>query len=757
MVALVENPLAHEFLRPLVTGWLEKINAAMQSPARKRWDEVADECIMFYARSAAAMWNPDYSRKFWRNVPAPKFQFTVNKAFELVAIYGPNLMWDVPYRTVKPKRLIEYPQDLMLATFGDEQVIQQMMQMQQMEGSKDKAVSYLMECALNYFAAEQPHGGLARHSKRCVTDALLTGRGCTITRPYTYHGSNRNLVGSFRLDPRHVVTDPDFPTTGQAKWIAIWHCDPHWEVERRFKMAPNSLRGRATLESVSARAEAATQFDQGNMQRQQGVSNDLVVWWEIYSKTGPGTRMSGMQSPIKDHLENVVGDYAYIAVSPNVPFPLNMPTDRLRSGATDSEVKSQFSWPVPVWADDRWPVEFLDFYDDPDGPYPIAPMAPGLGELKFMNHMLSWLANRIYSSSRDFWAVAGPHVEHYREHLENALDQGIIPTPLTVDDVRKAITVITQPETRYDSWRILEKVSELFDKATGLTEFAYGRNEDGTQDRTAETTMARAKAVGARPEMMQKAVVEWQSQIASLEAFMARWFVTGQDLEPKIGQVGRMLWEQHVMQSDVELVVRQMQYDVSAASVRRPNLERSLANFQGLLNTFAGILQSHAQQTGNYDGINALLRKWGELHDEDMSGIMLAAPEPDPMQQQMQEQQMQLEMQKMQSEIQKAEMELQKTQAELQSKMQQSQMQMASQQQQLATDAQRFEQQSQQDQINHLMDMLQDQEKHVQEMKQIAEKHKLAMEQMKANQRMKEKQQASKPKETQAARRPQAA
>lgn len=746
MVALTENPLAYEFLRPLVTGWLEKINAALQSPARKRWDEVADECIMFYARSAAAMWSPDYARKFWRNVPAPKFQFTVNKAFELVAIYGPNLMWDVPHRSVKPKRMIEYPQDLMMNTFGDEQVIQQLMQAQQLDHSKDKAVSYLMECALNYFASEQPHGGLARHSKRCVTDALLTGRGCTITRPYTYHGSNRNLVGSFRIDPKHVLTDPDFPTVGQAKWMAIWHCDPHWEVERRFKLPLGSMRNRATLESTWGRSEASTQFDRGQMERQQGVSNDLVVWWEIYSKTGPGCRRSGMQSPIREHLEEVVGDYAYIAISPNVPYPLNMPTDRLRSGASDAQVKQEFSWPVPVWADDRWPVEMLDFYDDPEGPYPIAPMAPGLGELKFMNHMLSWLANRIYNSSRDFWAVAGPHVEHYREHLQNTLDQGIIPTPLMVDDVRKAITVLTQPETRFDTWRILEKVSELFDKATGLTEFAYGRNEDGTQDRTAETTMARAKAVGARPEQMQKTVVEWQSQIASLEAFMARWFVSGQDLEPKIGQIGRMLWERHVMQSDVELVVRQMDYDVSAASVRRPNLERSLANFNSLLNTFAGVLQGHAQQTGNYDGINALLRKWGELHDEDMDGIELAPPEPDPMQQQMQEQQMQLEMQKIQAELQKAEMDLQKSQADLQAKLQQTQIQMAVQQQQLQTDAQRFQQDSQQDQVNHLMDMIQDQEKHVQEMRQLAEKHKLMLSQMRANQRSKEKQQASKPK-----------
>jgi hypothetical protein len=732
------NPLSVEFLQPLVQSWLNKIDSALTSPARSRWAEVADECTMFYARSAAAMWSSDYSRKFWKGVPAPKFQFTVNKAFELVAVFGPNLLWDIPHRTVKPKRMINYPQELLMSLFQDEQALQQAMQQQSMESQQDKATAYLMECALNYFAREQPGGGLGRHSKRCVVDALLTGRGCSITRPYSFHGSNRTLVGTFRIDPRSLLSDPDQTSIDEAKWIAIKHVDPYWEVERRFQLEPNSLRGRASLESSWTRSESATQPDRGNMHRQQGITNELVVWWEIYSKTGPGTRMSNMQSPIREHLEETVGDYAYIAISANVPFPLNCPAEKLRRGATDAQVKQDFSWPVPLWADERWPVEVLDFFDDPEGAYPIAPMAPGLGELKFMNHMMSWLANRIYSSSRDFWAVAGPHVEHYREHLTNSLDQGIIPTPLMVDDVRKAIMVLQQPETRMDSWRILEQVADQFQKATGLTEFAYGLNEGGTQDRTAETTLARSKAVGARPEMMQKSIIEWQSNIAAIEAFLARWFVTGEDLQPKIGQIGRQLWEKLVMSSDVEQVVRQMTYEVSAASVRRPNLERSLGNFNSLLNSFAGVIQSHAQSTGNFSAANALLQKWGELHDEDMEGIVLEDPQPDPQQAQMAEQQAQMEMQRIQSELQKAEMELQRSQSELQAKMQLQQLQMAAAQQQIATDAEKFRQQSEQEQIIHLLEMVQDQERHVQEMRQQKEKHALAMQ-------MAKKREANKP------------
>src|SRR5687767_2055131 len=96
----------YEFLRPLVTGWLAKIESALTCQARKKWKEVADECLMFYGRSAAAMWDPLYSKKFWKGVKAPRFRITINKAFEYVAVFGPNLIWDVPHRTATCKKLL---------------------------------------------------------------------------------------------------------------------------------------------------------------------------------------------------------------------------------------------------------------------------------------------------------------------------------------------------------------------------------------------------------------------------------------------------------------------------------------------------------------------------------------------------------------------------------------------------------------------------------------------------------------------------
>lgn len=679
----VLNNRDYEFLRPLVTGWVGKIEAAQR--ARSKWKELSDECLMFYSKSAAAMWDANYSRKFWKNVKAPKFRITINKAFELVAVFGPNLLWDVPHRQVEPKKKVDIPPEIFESDPQLAQLYQAFAQENQALAARDRLIAWLMNSWLNYTPREMPGGGLEGHSELAVIDSLATGRGCLWTRPYKFPSSGRNLTGCFREPPDRLLTDPDFNTIDECKWIALKHTDPHWAVERRFQLPAGSLKNRASLESSWTFGELQGNDDRGNPHRAAGQTNDLVVWYEIWSKTGAGGRMTSLVEPVKDHLEKVVGDYAYLAICPSCPYPLNLSTEALRSGITDADVKQRLSWPIPLWADDRWPVELLDFYPSQDSAWPIPPLAPGMGELKFLNFLIPWLANRIYSSSRDFWAVAGPHFEHYKKYLEEGDDQVIIPTPTQTDDVKKLVQVLQQPETRQDAWKIIELVSTQFDKRVGLTEFAYGRNEDGTQNRTAEETIAKSRAVGVRPEHMQKKVVGWQSRLAGVEAFVARWFVTGEDVEPLLGRIGRMLWEQHIMSGDVEQVARQMNYTVAASSIRRPNRERDLANFQQFSGIHLPVVQAYGTQTGDYTPANFVLRKFGEYHDMDVEEGLIPPKQTNPQMEQLQQAQMEADVQKTQAEAQKATAEAQANPAEL--KMAELQMEQVSQQQQMQMDA----------------------------------------------------------------------
>jgi hypothetical protein len=737
-----------EFLRPLVTGWLAKIESALTCGPRKRWKEIADECLMFYSKSAAAMWDPFYQRKFWKNVKAPKFRITINKAFELVAVFGPNLLWDVPHRTVTPKKQLELPPDLFAHDPEQQQLMQMLSQQMQREAGQDRVVAHLM----------QPGGGLEGHSELAVIDALIKGRGCLWSAPYSFPSSGRQLIGSFRDKPERLLIDPDFSTMDEAQWIVRIHQDPHWALEKRFELPAGSLKGRATLESNWHYAELKGAEDGGASDRQAGKTNDLVIWYEVFSKMGVGSRMTGMPDEIKNHLDEVVGDYAYLAICPNCPFPLNCPTEKLRKGATDKEVQHLFSWPIPTWADDRWPVEVLDFYPDPESAYPIAPLAPGMGELKFLNFLVPWACNRIYTSSRDFWAVMGSQLDQFQKYLQEGEDQTVIPIPPSAgtDDIRKIVTVLQQPETRFDIWKIIELVSTLFDKRVGLTEFAYGRNEGGTQDRTAATTMERKNAVGVRPEHMQKKVVGWQSRVATMEAMLTYLFVKAKDTVPLMGQGGAMLWQRYIENADGEQIFRQMNYTVSAASIRRPNRDRDIANFQQASDKWMSAAQSFGVETGSWEPINGMMKKWGEYHDADMTECFFVPPPPDEEAAALEKAQLQAETQKMQAEAQKLTSEAQqnpaeikameaqadiqikqqefqldiaKTQAELQMEAQKHQMEMQQKQEEgrlsLALKAKQGEQQIQQGQQNMVMQAQQ----HAQQIQQGDQQHKQSLKQ----------------------------
>ena len=684
------SAIEYEFLRPMCSAWLKKISAGIES--RSRWKEVADECLMFFGHSASAMWDPSYGKKFWKNVKLPKFRITINKAFEYVSIYSPNLMWEIPTRSVKPKRQVRGvdPQLLQMNPMLALQA-QSMMMQQQTSTMVDKAVAGLMEPWLNYTSRETPGGGLSGQSHRSILDALLTGRGVGAARPYVMPNGSRILTGCFHESPYNIILDPDFEKLDDCRWMAIKHTDPYYEVEERFELPAGSLKNKATIESSWANSELSTD-DMSPANRMSGKTSDKIVWYEIFSKAGTGVRDTMVPDAIRQGLQEVAGKFAYIVLCPDVPYPLNCPTEKIRGGMTVDEVKQAFSWPIPFHDDSRWPVEFLDFHHDPKSCWPMAPLAPGLGELKLLNFLFSWLANRTWSSSRDFWAVAGPHVEHYREYLLNGDDQCIVPTPVGVDDVRKAVQVLTQPETRQDMENLIAFVSDMFDKRVALTPFMYGLNQNGTQNRTAEETLAKSRAVGARPEFMQKQVTEWHGRLAQAEAMVTHRFIRSKDVAPALGPLNASIWDMLIANMSWEDVIRQHNYTVEAASMQRPNRERDIANFQQFSGLFLPIIQGHAEQTGKYDALNAVLDKWGELHDEDMEQMHIQAMEPSPEQQataQLQVEQLKAEVAKTQAETQAKQADAQATMAEAQNAPMMLQMQMQMEQMKMQNEAQK--------------------------------------------------------------------
>ncbi len=711
-----------EFMRPLAAGWTGKIDLARNSNARRWWKENADQCMMFFCASTGFMWDARYKDMFWGEggPSAPRFRITVNRAFEFVAKYRPMIMNRYPIRTVRPRRMLQIPPDF----FGPQddpqaqQLYQQAAQETQQMSSQDWITSQMLSQWLNYTPREQPWGGLLGHAERAVTAALVKGRGCLWPKEYTMPGSQRKLTGLFEDDPETLLIDPDAKHISQAKWISHEWYLPHWEVERRFGLATDSLKGKGVAETAWSQGETATNWTVKNDQA-NGRTYDMIRFYEIWSKGGVGARLAGVNTPLKNAFDEVVGDYAYIVVAEGVPYPLNAPPEKVRNW-TDEDVKRAFRWPTPYWTDDRWPVAILDFYEKPQCAYPVGPLAPGLGELKAINVMLSHLLNRTWSSSRDF--VASP--KHMRSEVEKLFKEGKDLAVFGVSDLgadgdaSKAIQFIQQPEGRTDYWRLLDMLGEMFDRRVGLTELLYGQNPGGTQPRTAEEVAQKRQSVSVTPDDMAHRVEEWLTDGARLEAICTYFHVKAQDVGGILPPIGQQFWQQLIENAPGEKIVREYCYELVSGTARKPNKDRDVANMGQTAQVYAPLLFQFGGMAGDFTAFNNLMQRHGEAMDEDLSSFALQMPQPDPNQPTPEQ---------MQAEQARMELELMGEKAQLEGQIKSGQAQLAAQLKAEDADLQHqivANQAAMKNRlafIDHALTMRRDEEKHDQEMKQGAE------------------------------------
>ena len=787
----MEDQQLDSVLRPIVTGWLGKVEQARKH--KKPFDDIAEQCTAFFSAATGFMWEPKYRQKFLNTNTSPRFRMTMSKAFELVALFGPILYWRNPKRTVKSRKQIpinpdifgpdnmrelqQLHQELMgqyqqaeqqaqqmqqqmqqaqqAAQQGDQQAMQQAQQMQQQMGQvqqqlqstaqqlqviepqmnevmeaqqifeksrielrsrkfRDEARASLMENWLNYTPDEQPGGGLAQHAEMAITEALVKGRGTLWVEPYTQPGSKMTLTGCFWDTVDNFLIDPDAESLDDAKYIIKREAKPVWQVERDFGLKEGSLKNKANLESAESQGEKLGD-DMSDFHRKQGKSFDTIVYYRIWSKGGVGARLTGVSTPLKERFDEVVGDFAYIVVAADVSYPLNAPPKKFLK-AKDEEVQKMFSWPVPYWKDDRWPVTVLDFYPKPRSVWPIAPLAPGLGELAFMNVVISHLANRIWSSSRDFIAVLKSAEEEVTKAIKKGDDLAVIPLNEVHQDINRVVTFLQQPQTNFDIWKILDEVMRLFERRTGLTELMSGMT--ATQSRSAEDVATKREQMSIRPDHMSGKVEKWMSESAKLEKFCARWFVKPKDVQHLFGEAGSLLWEKLVSTVPVEAVVRELYCTVEAGSVRKPNKMRETQNIQQAMQVLFPVLDKHADVTTDTNPLNKLLSLWADSVEFDISGMELQQRLPmqfqpwfQQQQQAQMQQQQQAQMQQQQAHQQMEQQKMAMDQQQAQVKMQTEQMKQQGMAQKSQMDAQTAQQKMQADMAKAQMSASQQQQK----------------------------------------------
>lgn len=695
-----EMPIDDEdsLLAPLCQSWLGVVDQCVQS--KSQFSNVSGMCQQFYNGLTGFMWKDEFRTKYFNSpkISNPLFAVTINKAFELVAIFGPYLYWKYPTRSVRSYERTEiYPEVL-----GDpnDPTVQQMFEIVQQQMQSEDRVSRMrngvIEQYLDYAQREQWGGGLEMHSQLAITDALICGRGCVWTESYRYPGSQQTLTGSFFDSVNNLLIDPDCtdPTLVDAQFIMRKHINTSWDLEKRFGLKKGSLLGKGTYESGKSQGGTLRRVSNRNANANK-TNFDLIEWYEIYSKCGVGTRLNGAQIPFEERFDEVVGEYAYLCVAKGINFPLNAPPKKFKK-ATDEEVREMFDWPCPFWKDNRWPVTVLDFYRDQESCWPIPPLAAGLGELICMNILTSCVISETYDHSQQIIAV----LRSAAEDVKAAITATTSPKVVTLnDDVHKTIAECIQylqkPEINGDVWQTIDYLSMLFDKRTGLSELLYSMNPGGAQSRSAADSKIKQENASVRPDYMASQVAKWQTGIAELEKICAYWHVKARDVQPLLGKMGALMWERYVEQEDPDVVFREVRCTVEANDMKKPNKARDSENLSALGQYLIAELSKHADMTGDTGPLNAFIRLQGEAIEQNTSELEMGprVPMPAPPEvQQMQQQQMELESQKLQADVMKAQADAQAVQQEAANAEQMLAVQMQQKQMELQFDSARGEQ-----------------------------------------------------------------
>ncbi len=739
----------------ICSQWMEKIKKAKKQK-EERFGKYAKEASDFFNGSHDFMWKGEYAKGVGGFLEKgttgvlPTFRMTVNRVFEAVALFGPVLYHRNPSIQVNPK-ITPKIEPMVLGLNPDDQ--NQMQQWQQMEfesdfeNAKKRNHAKLKEHFLNWVQHETDKKDQARMA---INEAIIKGMGLLWTEMYQPSGSETKYPRSVYVSVDDLVIDPDAQYWEDVQWIARRCVHPVWKVEREYGLEPGYIRG--NMSSLSAQSEVKNRGrKESSGDKRKGTSYDLIEYWQIFTKSGFGDKLkvtNREKKPTKFDY-SIFGDFCYLAVSEDIPFPLNLPPKSLEEDQESVFMRAQ--WPIPFWTDGGWPFSKLHFYEKPKEVWPISLIKPAIGELRFVNWCMSFLADKVAAASTTYVAIAKAAGAEIQDQIKSGMGpySVIEVSEIYGGKIQDMISFLDSPSFNVDIWRMVSEVLDMIDKRTGLTELLYGLS-GSTQIRSATEADVRNQNVSVRPDDMASRVEDWLSSCALKEIEAAEWSMSAEDIYPILGQVGAIVWDQQISQTDFERTVRDYDYRVEAGSARKPNKTNRIRQ----LNDFGQIAMPLLQEfvgMGISGPYNAYLTDWAKANELDVEPYLIdmeeiraqqqeeeaAAQEGNPemeMQQQqiqMQQQMAQLELQEKQLDMQSKQFEMQIKQAEAQSKQSDS----ANAQKVALQKAQTEQQKIQIEQAKHMQDMQQDSERHIMELEQAKEKHQLELEFMREKSR----------------------
>lgn len=644
-------------LQPIVDRW-KRVFASARKDRKEKFDVYADEAMAFYDGPANHMWasmkkgGGSHDGFLAKDVQMPQFQMSVNRLFEAVSMFGPVLYHQNPTIAVTPRQnpevsietfyagnpeamqMLAMTQAVQQGVVNDPYIVQSVQalyqQYQQNVDNDEKASvidrdhARILESISNYI---QQEGSKQDEARLAITEAIITGLGLLEVEMEQPPGGGPKMARSRYRTNKDLLCDPDAKYWKDCTWIALRNCQPANVVEEKFGLPPGSLKGKyARKTAMDSKSYGAKRNGNGST---AGVTHDLVEYWDVYSKNGAGQNIKlGAKDKKVKGLE-ALGDYVYLAICEQCPYPLNLAPNVLQTGDMEL-ILERSSWEVPFWddywADGGWPIVRLSFHAKPGEVWPISMVKPCIGELKFVNWCMSFLADKVAAGSKIYVGVMKEAGENIRSQLTSGSG------PFSVIDLERIsgskitdmVSFLQAPSFSLDIFRMVSEVNQAIDKRLGLTELMYGMS--GRQMRSAAEAQYRQENINIRPDDMASRVEDWLSLSATREIQAMRYLAEFEDLVPIIGVTAANVFAEQILTGDVSRITRDFRYRVEAGTARKPNRDTQIAQLTDIGQYILPVIQQ-AMMSGVTRPYNAYMEALGRAMDIGIDQFLLGDEE----------------------------------------------------------------------------------------------------------------------------------
>jgi len=643
---------------PLVDRW-KRVFAAARKDRKKKFDQYADEAMAFYDGPVNHMWSSirsgmrdgQHDGFLAPDVQLPQFEMSVNRLFEAVAMFGPVLYHQNPVIAVTPRSNpevsidtfyagnIEATQLLSMAQAVEQGIISDPLIVQSVQSlyrqynesvsqeSRASRIDFdhakILEHVANYI---QQEGTKQDEARLAITEAIITGLGLLEVKVEQPPGGGAKMARSRFRSNKDLLVDPDAKYWRDVTWIALKSCEPVNQVEQKFNLPKGSLKGKYARLSTSENSTDRKRNGDGSY---AGATHDLIEYWEVYSKNGAGQNIKMNDQDKKVQGLDALGDFVYLAICEQCPYPLNLSPDVLATGDLNF-ILDRSSWEVPFWddsfSDGGWPICRLSFYNKPGEVWPISMVKPCIGELKFINWCMSFIADKVCAGSKIYVATMKEAGENIRSQLTSGTG------PFSVLDVERVsgrsinelVSFLQAPSFSIDIWNMVAQVNEQIDKRLGLTELMYGMS--GRQMRSAAEAQYRQQNINIRPDDMASRVEDWLSLSATREIQAMRFMANYEDLEPVVGSTAARVFQEQILTDEVSRITRDFRYRVEAGTARKPNKDTQIAQLTDIGQYILPVIQQ-AMMSGVTRPYNAYMKAMGRAMDMEVKEFLLGDDE----------------------------------------------------------------------------------------------------------------------------------